>query len=76
MKNLLGSPNLWLVMVGLVTAFALLTYTGPQSRITGMAVGDTAVEGNDVSNVMVFSDTEVQPIIIETIEIRPRPSNE
>ena len=71
MKNLLGSPNLWLVMVGLVTAFALLTYTGPQARITGLAVGTEAAETEEVSNVIVFSDAEVQPIVIETIEISP-----
>lgn len=69
MKNPLESPNFWLALVVLVTAFAFFTYSGPQTRVTGLAIGTSVPEGEEAVDVMNFSDKQAKPIIIDSIEI-------
>ena len=69
MKNPLESPNFWLALVVLVTAFAFFTYSGPQTRVTGLAIGTSIPVGEEAVDVMNFSDMQAQPIVIDTIDI-------
>ena len=69
MKNPLESPNFWLALVVLVTAFAFFTYSGPQTRVTGLAIGTSIPDGEEAVDVMNFSDMQAQPIVIDTIDI-------
>ena len=69
MKNPLESPNFWLALVMLVTAVAFFTYTGPETRVTGLAIGTSIPVGEEAVDVMNFSDKQAKPIIIDSIEI-------
>ena len=69
MKNPLESPNFWLALVVLVTAFAFFTYSGPQTRVTGLAIGTSIPDGEEAVDVMNFSDMQAQPIVIDIIDI-------
>lgn len=72
MQNPMESPNFWLAMVVLVTAFAIMTYEGPdESRwgITGAAVGTSVPADEEAVDVMTFSEEDVQTIVIETQDI-------
>ena len=73
MKNPLESPNFWLAMVMLVTAFAFFTYTGPQTKVTGMAIGTSVPAGQDARDVMNFTESQSTPIVIEAIDISVKP---
>ena len=69
MKNPLESPNFWLAMVMLVTAFAFFTYSGPQTKVTGLAIGSSIPAGEEAVDVMNFKDSQATPIVIDSIEI-------
>ena len=69
MKNPLESPNFWLAMVMLVTAFAFFTYSGPQTKVTGLAIGTSIPAGEEAVDVMNFNDSQTTPIVIDSIEI-------
>ncbi len=70
MKNPLESPNFWLAMVVLVTAFAFFTYSGPQTRVAGLAIGSSIPEGENAVDVMNFNDSQSTPIIIDSTSIK------
>ena len=70
MKNPLESPNFWLALVVLVTAFAFFTYSGPQTNATGLAIGSRIPEGENAVDVMNFEDSQSTPIVVDSASMK------
>ena len=76
MNNPIDSPNFWLLVVFLLTGFALITYSGPQVGLTGAATGSSKYETHQPQlledledsedrggrQLMEFYETDVEPI--------------
>ena len=56
-------------MVMLVTAFAFFTYSGPQTKVTGLAIGTSIPDNEEAVDIMNFEDLETTPIVIDSIDI-------